>query len=274
MVALVRRTELGLGDAVPASARQAIREELAKDPRATRKVYAALVEKVWSLLIERRFDPEIRDWHVLLEGVKARIRSMDEAASERVSALADLVHVSITLSEISPAHEVANRPRARAILEQLSLTDGFTKRQALLEKLDIKGSHLSNVLTQLAAHGLIDRRDRGKEAEFRLTRSGKLAIGVEQEAHAVKVTMGSEPDFDSVFAVSNFDQEQPGSGWENMFNPTAMQVNLVGGVMMTTNFDSLRQRTDPYSHAVATDRLVDVWRAPKKKKLESLSWTR
>src|SRR3954454_4204223 len=158
MVALVRRTELDLGDAVPASARQAIREELAKDPRATRKVYAALVEKVWSLLIERRFDPEIRDWHVLLEGVKARIRSMDKAASERVSALADLVHVSITLSEISPAHEVANRPRARAILEQLSLTDGFTKRQALLEKLDIKGSHLSNVLTQLAAHGLIDRR--------------------------------------------------------------------------------------------------------------------
>lgn len=176
MAALVRTKSLDLGDALPDAARGAIRQLLADDPRASRRVYAALARKIWSLLIERRFDPEIRDWHSLLNAVKAKVRSDDAAAAERITALADLLHESINLAEISPAREMAERPRARAVLEQLAQGSGFVRRRVLLQSLGIGSSNLTNVLTQLAAHSLVERRGNGKEAEFRLTRLGRELI--------------------------------------------------------------------------------------------------
>lgn len=176
MAALVRTKSLDLGDALPDAARAAIRQLLADDPRASRRVYAALARKIWSLLIERRFDPEIRDWHSLLNAVKAKVRSDDAAAAERITALADLLHESINLAEISPAREMAERPRARAVLEQLAQGSGFVRRRVLLQSLGIGSSNLTNVLTQLAAHSLVERRGNGKEAEFRLTRLGRELI--------------------------------------------------------------------------------------------------
>jgi predicted transcriptional regulator len=176
MAALVRTKPLDLGDALPEAARVAIRQLLADDPRASRRVYAALARKIWSLLIERRFDPEIRDWHSLLNAVKAKVRSDDAAAAERITALADLLHESINLAEISPAREMAERPRARAVLEQLAQGSEFVRRRVLLQSLGIGSSNLTNVLTQLAAHNLVERRGNGKEAEFRLTRLGRELI--------------------------------------------------------------------------------------------------
>jgi len=197
MVALVRTALPDLGDEAPECARKLIRDELAKDPRATRRVYAALARKVWSLLVERRFDQEIRDWHVLLEGVKAKVKSSDEAAAERLGALADLLRESISLSEISPVREVAERPRARSILELLATTDRFTKRRLLLEKLGIGSSHLSNILTQLLAHDLIERRGNGKEAEFRITGRGRRSIGLESALQKAGTT--TDLDLDRLF---------------------------------------------------------------------------
>lgn len=177
MVALVRTPSLDLGDALPEAARLAIRQLLADDPRAARRVYAALARKIWTLLIERRFDPEIRDWHSLLNAVKAKVRSGDMAAAERITALADLLHESINFAEISPAREMAERPRSRAVLEALAKDKGFIRRRALLKTLGIGSSNLSNVLTHLAAHSLVERRENGKEAEFRLTRLGRELSG-------------------------------------------------------------------------------------------------
>lgn len=185
MAALVRTKPLDLGDALPDAARVAIRQLLADDPRASRRVYAALARKIWSLLIERRFDPEIRDWHSLLNAVKAKVRSDDAAAAERITALADLLHESINLAEISPAREMAERPRARAVLEQLAQGSGFVRRRVLLQSLGIGSSNLTNVLTQLAAHSLVERRGNGKEAEFRLTRLGLELINGAASAVAV-----------------------------------------------------------------------------------------
>ncbi|MEG8021339.1 hypothetical protein [Sphingomonas aerolata] len=172
MVALVRSRPLDFGAALPEAAREAIRGLLATDPRATRRVYSALARKVWSLLVERRFDAEIRDWHALLHGVKVHIRSSDAVAAERLTALADLLRESISLAETSPAREVATRPRARRILELLQKNDSFVPRRVLMEMLGLKSSHLSNIVTQLVVHGLINRRENGKEAEFRITPLG------------------------------------------------------------------------------------------------------
>jgi predicted transcriptional regulator len=179
MVAITRSQNLDLADGLPSEARAAIRSLLESEPKATRKVYAALARKVWSLLIERRFDDEIRDWHDLIRGVKARISETDDAAAERLTALGDLLRESISLAQTSPARDVANRPRARGILGFLDKAEAYVPRRKLLAELEIGSSHLSNVLTQLVAHNLVDRRGVGKEAEFRITNLGRQLIGVD-----------------------------------------------------------------------------------------------
>lgn len=178
MVALVRSRQLDFGDEDPDSARGMIKALLAVEPTATRKVYAALAHKVWMLLIERRLDAELRDWQALLHGVRAHVRGKDEAVSERMVALADLLRESISLAETSPARDIAQRPHARRIIELLGASTAFTPRRALLEALGIGTSHLSNILGQLVMHDLIERKGNGKEAEFRLTALGRqVALG-------------------------------------------------------------------------------------------------
>ena len=133
MVALVRSRQLDLGDEDPNTARSMIKQLLADEPGATRKVYAALAHKVWTLLVERRLDAELRDWQALLQGVRANIRKRDEGASERMVALADLLRESISLAETSPARDVAQRPHARRILELLGTSTAFVPRRTLFD---------------------------------------------------------------------------------------------------------------------------------------------
>lgn len=177
MVALTGARMLDFGDALPKAAREAIEAVLAQAPRGSNRVYAALVRKVWSLLIERRVDAEIRDWHALLNDVRAHLRERDAPVAERMTALADLLHESIALGRASPALAVATRPNAQRILERLAAGDGYLARRVLLDELGLRSANLSNVLTQLLAHNLVERRDRGKEAEFRITRLGRQLSG-------------------------------------------------------------------------------------------------
>lgn len=179
MAAVTRVPALDFAGELPDAARGAIQALLEAEPKGARKVYAALARKVWSLLVERRFDDELRDWHELIHSVKAHIRAADGAAAERLAALADLLRESISLAQTSPARAVASRPRARRVLEVLEAARSFVARRVLLEELVIGSSHLSNVLTQLVAHDLVDRRDRGKEAEFRITALGRQLIGAD-----------------------------------------------------------------------------------------------
>ncbi|HVK81725.1 MAG TPA: winged helix-turn-helix domain-containing protein [Verrucomicrobiae bacterium] len=163
---------------MPAAARAAIRVALADvATKGTNPVYQALMRKVWSLLTERRFDAEIRDWHVLLHDLRAHLKEQDEELAGGFKAFADLLRHSVKLAETSPASAVAARPNARKILYFLGESDGYVARQALLHALGLRSANLSNVLTQLLAHNLIERRDKGKEAEFRITRLGRQLSG-------------------------------------------------------------------------------------------------
>jgi predicted transcriptional regulator len=205
MAAVVRSQALDFAADLPDAARKAIAALLVEEPKGARRVYAALARKVWSLLVERRFDDEIRDWHDLLHGVKAHIRGSDDAAAERLAALADLLRESISLAQTSPAREVADRPRARRILEILHGARGFVARRALQDELAIGSSHLSNVLTQLLAHDLVDRRDKGKEAEFRITALGRQLIGAdgvrEESAREREVSAGGQGEPSDLLAA-------------------------------------------------------------------------
>ncbi len=194
MVALMQGRRLDFAGVLPSAARAVISDTLADDPSAGRRVYAALAHKVWTLLIERRFDAEIRDWHALLNQFKAHVRKVDAVSAERATALADLLRESISLSEASPAREVAKRPNARRILQTLHEEGGFVARRRLLDTLEMRSSNLSNVLTQLVAHNLVDRRDKGKEAEFRLTRFGSQVLLGEDITLALPVSQSLADD--------------------------------------------------------------------------------
>jgi predicted transcriptional regulator len=201
MVALTQARGLDFAAVSPEAARTAIRDTLASEPKAARRVYAALAHKVWSLLVERRFDAEIRDWHALLHQFKTNIRNEDMAAAERVTALADLLRESISLSETSPAREVARRPNARRILEMLAKEDGLVPRLKLLDALGMRSANLSNVLTLLLAHNLVERRDKGKEAEFRLTRFGRQLLESEEESAGKSAPQALAHDVDKLYKM-------------------------------------------------------------------------
>lgn len=173
MAELVKAKRLDLGGTTPDEARAAIKALFDNEPGAISKVYTGLAHKVWTLLIERRLDTEIRDWHALLLGVRASVRIRDDKIAERFAALADLVRESISLSETSPIRDAARRPQARRILELLAETENYVARRHLLRALGLKNANLSNVLTQLVAFSLIERREKGKEAEFRITALGR-----------------------------------------------------------------------------------------------------
>jgi len=254
MVALIQEESLDFADALPAAARAAIRQLLERDPRGTRKVYAALAHKVWSLLIDRRLDDELRDWHALLTGVRAKIRSGDGAAAERMTALADLLRESISLADVSPARTMAARPQARRILDHLlaAARSGYVPRRELLDTLDIGGSHLSNLLTQLAAQNLVERRGNGKEAEFRLTEFGRQILkGISHGTAAVHAGLAqalvalSEPKSFPLLPIGK--AQQPPVEWEfSQLAWAAARDGKVGIVFETVNSARANDDGDGY----------------------------
>lgn len=191
----------------PEEARAAIKLLLSEEPTATRKVYAALVHKVWTLLVDRRLDDEVRDWHALVNRVKTHIRAQDAAASEWLVPLSDLLRESIGFAETSPARDVAKRPNARRLLETLLGAPAFVSRQSLLETLGLGSSHLSNILTQLQLHNLIERRGNGKQAEFRLTAFGR-AIASNAAAPAVRRELETQAPASQIFDKTQALDEQ------------------------------------------------------------------
>jgi predicted transcriptional regulator len=245
MVALVRPRALDFADALPDGARSAIKLLLATEPKATRKVYAALARKVWSLLIERRFDDEIRDWHSLLHGVKAHVREGDDAAAERLTALADLLRESISLAESSPAREVASRPRARRILELLQREAGFVPRRVLMASLGMTSSHLSNVLTKLVAHNLVDRQEKGKEAEFRITALGSQLLTKSTQmpgAITPQPAVANDDLFERLKSVPVYDPTLVGTIEIHDFTPTFMTDSTGYGPLDVGHFFESRDR--------------------------------
>lgn len=182
MVALTQSRRLEFGGIDPESAREEIKRTLTADPKATRRVYAAFARKVWTMLIERRLDDELRDWHSLADAVGNFIRPEDEGGAERMAALGDLLRESISLAESSPAIAVARRPHARRLLALLEKETSYVPRRQLLARLGIKTAHLSNILAQLGAHNLVERREDGKQASFRLTARGREILGAATDA--------------------------------------------------------------------------------------------
>jgi predicted transcriptional regulator len=230
MAVQIRTKPLDFSDDAPDSARAEIKKILAQEPAATRKVYAALAHKVWTLLVERQLGSELRDWHVLLQALRSHFALYDQAAAERMVALSDLVRQSIHLAETSPAADLAKRTHAKRILHSLGTRDGPVLRQELLDALKIKGQHLSNILTQLIANDLIRRETRGKAAAFSLTKLGQEIVGKEYPPQLPLVDMTAllrhahaipDPHIDQAWIIGSFSQAASISLFDNHQAPKA-----------------------------------------------------
>lgn len=204
MATPVRARALRLGDSTPEQAREAIKTLLANEPAATRKVYAGLAHKVWTLLIDRRVDDEVRDWHALVNRVKASIRGKDAVAAEWLVPLADLLRESISFAETSPAREMTRRPNMRRVLDLLHAEGGYVERQAMLSSLGLGSSNLTNILRQLQLHNLIERQGNGKHAAFRLTPFGATMVSAARARKAGPGKTGSRAMPDIVVEDGGF----------------------------------------------------------------------
>ena len=125
-------------------------------------------------------------------------------------------------------------------------------RRRLLETLGMRSANLSNVLTQLLAHSLIDRRDKGKEAEFRLTRLGRQMIESEEASAPKSVPQPLSLDVDRLAKLLS-----TGVLCTELLNSPLKPVSLFAhmalprGLHGTLSFDELMQDHSTIFHTSA-----------------------
>lgn len=190
-------------DEVDASQARTILWKVVDDAREREKAYVSLSRWTWRILVERRLDVDLRDWHRLILDYASTLARHDsqpdakirgervplaaQALAERLKGFADLVGEQIRAAEISAPEELAKRAHVTEVLVALSEAAGeHLEREAIKERSGLKDANLSRVLTLLAANGVVERQPRGRHASFRITQRG-LAI-VRQSRGSKSVT--------------------------------------------------------------------------------------
>lgn len=142
------------------------------------QAYLAFTTFLWHAVSERRKDNELRHWHRLIEDVSFRARKTGkEDVSERLRALADVLTVSIAISDRPTKDDVLKRAHVPELLEALAgSAERPTSRADLREQVPLQSANLSRLLTLLSLCGLVERHQRGKEASFQLTESGMACV--------------------------------------------------------------------------------------------------
>lgn len=186
-------------DEVDATQARTILWKALNDALEREKAYVSLSRWTWRILVERRLDVDLRDWHRLIldfagtlsrreSGTCARSRGErhaplePKAIGERLKAFADLVAEQIRAAEAARPEELTRRAHVAEVLSALAGAPGeHLEREAIKEKSGLKDANLSRLLTLLAANGLVERHARGRNASFRITQRGLAATRHRQE---------------------------------------------------------------------------------------------
>ena len=167
--------EIALGQATPSQARAAIRSALEAGTAASwERVYTVLRAWVWKALDGRRRDAELGEWFDILRRTRAFLADKDPAQAERLHVLHDLIHESITASEVLSPAVVLSRAYVPEILAMLR--SGPTDRAEIGNRLQLKQSNLSRILNMMSSARLIERTVYGRRAIFELTPFGSKAV--------------------------------------------------------------------------------------------------
>lgn len=181
------------------------------------QAYSAMATLLWHAVSERRKDTELRHWHRLIEDISFRARREGRSdMSERLRALADVLSVSISMSDRPTRVDVLKRTHVPELLEALAASPGQPKSRAeLREQVPLQNANLSRLLTLLTLSGLIDRHQSGKEASFQLTEAGVHCV---QQRKTKQIT---KPDVVEVKLPKGekYDQPRKGRIWKGAALP-------------------------------------------------------
>lgn len=98
---------------------------------------------------------ELRAWQLLAVDLSAAFGDADPVRRAKADALASELRAAVTMIARNPVDQLAQRPLPRRVLETLHIAGGELELTALRERAQLSGSHLSNILKPLVAHGLV-----------------------------------------------------------------------------------------------------------------------
>ncbi len=161
-------------EASPAQAREALLAVFGQpSPELLQDAYLALRAWAWKALDQRRRDPELREWDdILCAAASLMAQHGQPALAERLTALHELVSESIAVGETLAAHDITGRQHVAEVLNFLASNGGQANRGAIGAHISLGQANLTRVLNLMTAAGLIERSMLGREAVFRLSRSG------------------------------------------------------------------------------------------------------
>ena len=161
-------------EASPARAREALLAVFGRpSPELLRDAYLALRAWAWKALDQRRRGPELREWDGILRAAASLMAQHGQPAlAERLAALHELVGESIAVGEVLAADDVTRRRHVAGVLDFLAGNGGQASRGAIGAHTSLGQANLTRVLNLMTDAGLIERSMLGREAVFRLSRTG------------------------------------------------------------------------------------------------------
>jgi predicted transcriptional regulator len=161
-------------EASAAQARETLLAVLGQpSPELLQDAYLALRAFAWKALDQRRRDPELREWDDLLCAAATLMAQHGQPAlAERLTALHELLSESVAVSETLAAQDITRRQHVAEVLDILASKGGQANRSAIGAQLSLGQANLTRVLNLMSTAGLVERTTLGKEAVFRLSRSG------------------------------------------------------------------------------------------------------
>ncbi len=161
-------------EASSAQAREALLAVFGQpSPELLQDAYLALRAWAWKALDQRRRDPELREWDdILCAAASLMAQNGQPALAERLAALHELISESIAVGETLAAHDITRRQHVAEVLDFLASNGGQASRGAIGAHISLGQANLTRVLNLMTAAGLIERSMLGREALFRLSRTG------------------------------------------------------------------------------------------------------
>lgn len=141
------------------------------------EICQALRSWTWKVLVERRDDPGMVDWHEILRRVAGRIQERHPLRAAALDMLSQLVHESIASADISTPALVLQRSQNRRILGMLDIAPGGLLPMGELEReLSIPSTNVTRLVNMLLAAGLVTKTTRQACVTIEITRKGQTEV--------------------------------------------------------------------------------------------------
>lgn len=169
--------ELALGEASLADGTKLVSEFLRGgiNLSAAHKLYQAISSWTWKSIDTRRRDEDLGGWMILMNRLAAALETVDRDLALRIEGFSELIQISLTIARSSSSAVSPRGKHAIAAMSQLLREGGTVPRKRLLQDLELKPPHLSNIMGPLQNRGYVERHENGREVTYRLTETGVRA---------------------------------------------------------------------------------------------------